>query len=560
MGVVKLGDVARESRLKWTKSKQDVPIVGLEHLIPDEIRFDAYDINTDNTFSKRFVKGQVLFGRRRAYQRKAAIAEFDGICSGDITVIEAIEGKMVPELLPFIIQTPVFFDYANRGSAGSLSPRVKWEHLADYEFELPPLEEQKILADKLWAAYRLKEAYKKLLDATDEMVKSQFIEMFGNPLSSKQKNELKRLGQCCIINPRRPNIALCDTDKVSFIPMPAVSEDGYLVDMADEEYGKVKKGFTYFENNDVLFAKITPCMENGKGAIAYGLTNGIGVGSTEFHVLRPINGISSPYWLLTLTRMPIFRERAAKNMSGTGGQKRVSASYLNHFMVGLPAIEEQRRFEAIYRQADKSKFGDFKSQFIEMVGDPRNNPKGWPTKRLSELAEYSIGLTYKPEQICDDGTIVLRSGNIQDGKISFSDIVRVNAPIKESLFVKEDDILMCSRNGSASLVGKVAMIPDINEPMTFGAFMTIIRSAEAKYLYLYFQSQDFRERVSEGKSSTMNQITQKMLDKVEVPFPDKDVREALSAIASQADKSKSVIQKALVYLNDIQSDELRKIA
>lgn len=185
--------------------------------------------------------------------------------------------------------------------------------------------------------------------------KSQFIEMFGNPLSLNQKNELKRLGECCILNSRRPNIALCDTDKVSFIPMPAVSEDGYLVDMTDEEYGKVKKGFTYFENNDVLFAKITPCMENGKGAIVHGLTNGIGMGSTEFHVLRPINGISSPYWLLALTRMPIFRERAAKNMSGTGGQKRVSASYLDHFMVGLPAMEEQRRFEAIYRQADKSK-------------------------------------------------------------------------------------------------------------------------------------------------------------------------------------------------------------
>lgn len=185
--------------------------------------------------------------------------------------------------------------------------------------------------------------------------KSQFIEMFGNPLSLNQKNELKRLGECCILNPRRPNIALCDTDKVSFIPMSAISEEGYLADMTDEEYGKVKKGFTYFENNDVLFAKITPCMENGKGAIVHGLTNRIGMGSTEFHVLRPINGISSPYWLLALTRMPIFRERAAKNMSGTGGQKRVSASYLDHFMVGLPAIEEQRRFEAIYKQADKSK-------------------------------------------------------------------------------------------------------------------------------------------------------------------------------------------------------------
>ena len=258
--------------------------------------------------------------------------------------------------MPFIIQTPAFFDYANKGSAGSLSPRVKWEHLADYEFELPSLKEQKVLADKLWAAYRLKEGYKKLYVATDEMVKSQFIEMFGNPLSSKQENELKKLGECCILNPRRPNIALCDTDKVSFVPMSAVSEDGYLIDMIDEEYGKVKKGFTYFENNDVLFAKITPCMENGKGAIAHGLTNGVGMGSTEFHVLRPIEGISSSYWLLALTRMPIFRERAAKNMSGTGGQKRVGASYLEHFMIGLPTIEEQRHFEAMYKQADKSKF------------------------------------------------------------------------------------------------------------------------------------------------------------------------------------------------------------
>ena len=195
-----------------------------------------------------------------------------------------------------------------------------------------------------------------MLTATDEMVKSQFIEMFGNPLSSKQKNELKKLGECCSINPRRPNFTLHDTDKVSFVPMSAVSEDGYLVDMIDEEYGNVKKGFTYFENNDVLFAKITPCMENGKGAIAHDLTNGIGMGSTEFHVLRPIDEISNPYWLLALTQMPVFRERAAKNMSGTGGQKRVGASYLEHFMVGLPSIEEQRHFEAIYKQADKSKF------------------------------------------------------------------------------------------------------------------------------------------------------------------------------------------------------------
>lgn len=99
---------------------------------------------------------------------------------------------------------------------------------------------------------------------------SQFIEMFGNPISLKQKNELRKLSECCVINPRRPSLDLHDTDKVSFVPMPAVSEDGYLQNMI-EEYGKVKKGFTYFANNDVLFAKITPCMENGKELLPNGL-------------------------------------------------------------------------------------------------------------------------------------------------------------------------------------------------------------------------------------------------------------------------------------------------
>ncbi|MFT0504987.1 restriction endonuclease subunit S [Bacteroides thetaiotaomicron] len=215
---------------------------------------------------------------------------------------------------------------------------------------------------------------------------SQFIEMFGNPLSSIQKNELKKLGDCCQINPRRPSVSISDSDLVSFVPMPAVNEDGYIDGATNEEYGKVKKGFTYFENNDVLFAKITPCMENGKGAIAEALTNGIGMGSTEFHVLRPIEGISNPYWLLTLTRMPIFRECAAKNMSGTGGQRRVGAAFLENFMIGLPSISEQETFETIYRQADKSEFVGFKSQFIEMFGNPVANNKGWSTMALKQVA------------------------------------------------------------------------------------------------------------------------------------------------------------------------------
>lgn len=175
---VKLGDIAHECRLTWSGGQTDIPIVGLEHLVPGEIELSSWDSNIEHTFSKKFLKGQVLLGRRRVYLKKAVVAPCDGICSGDITVIEST-GGILPELLPFVIQNDRFFDYAMQGSAGSLSPRVKWEHLKNYEFSLPPLAEQKVLADKLWAAYRLKESYKKLLTATEEMVKSQFIEMFG---------------------------------------------------------------------------------------------------------------------------------------------------------------------------------------------------------------------------------------------------------------------------------------------------------------------------------------------------------------------------------------------
>lgn len=176
---MKLKDVVREVRSTHKGDITNIPIVGLEHITPYEITFEKYLMDSESTFTKLFKKGQVLFGRRRAYQHKAAIAHMDGICSGDIMVLEAIPGKIDSNLLPFIIQNDSFFDYAIQHSEGGLSPRVKWSAIANYEFTLPSLDEQKVLADKLWAAYRVKESYKKLLAATDDMLKAKFIEMFG---------------------------------------------------------------------------------------------------------------------------------------------------------------------------------------------------------------------------------------------------------------------------------------------------------------------------------------------------------------------------------------------
>ena len=171
MTKVRFDQIAKEVRNTFSGDKAGVPIVGLDHIIPNELLLSDHDIDTENTFTKAFKKGQILFGRRRAYQQKAAVATFDGICSGDITVIEPIDGAVCPELLPFIIQNERFFEHAVRGSAGSLSPRVKWEHLSSYEIELPSYEEQVKLANELWAAYNLKTSYKTLLVSIDEMVK-----------------------------------------------------------------------------------------------------------------------------------------------------------------------------------------------------------------------------------------------------------------------------------------------------------------------------------------------------------------------------------------------------
>ncbi|MCI8596465.1 MAG: restriction endonuclease subunit S, partial [Clostridia bacterium] len=184
MSKVCLGDVAFERKDTCKGDKSNFPVVGLEHLVPEEITLSAWEEGSDNTFTKVFRKGNVLFGRRRAYLKKAAVAPFDGICSGDITVIEAKADKIVPELLPFIIQNDALFDFAVEKSAGSLSPRVKWEHLREFEFELPEMDKQKQLSEVLWTMNTTKKAYQNLIKSTDELVKSQFIEMFGNPITN----------------------------------------------------------------------------------------------------------------------------------------------------------------------------------------------------------------------------------------------------------------------------------------------------------------------------------------------------------------------------------------
>lgn len=154
--MVKFGDVVKNANLveRDPEANGIGRVVGLEHIDPENLHIRRWNSVSDGTsFTRKFVPGQTLFGKRRAYQRKVAFAEFEGICSGDILTFEPKDPKvLLPELLPFICQSDAFFDHALGTSAGSLSPRTSWKALQDFEFPLPPIDEQKRIAEILWAA------------------------------------------------------------------------------------------------------------------------------------------------------------------------------------------------------------------------------------------------------------------------------------------------------------------------------------------------------------------------------------------------------------------------
>lgn len=243
-----------------------------------------------------------------------------------------------------------------QSAKGVAQKNMSIEWLKEYQIPNLSLVEQKEIAAVLNKISELISARTMQLSKMDMFVKSRFIELFGMPGTDAFGWGLVPLGSTCNINPKKSlDSRLVSGAVVSFVPMPAVTEHGEIDATAIKEYDEVKTGFTYFAENDVLFAKITPCMENGKGAVAKGLHNGIGFGSTEFHVLRPISGKTDPYWIYTLTAFLQFRMNAASNMTGSAGQRRVPASFLENYRVSLPPIALQEQFAAFVEQTDKSK-------------------------------------------------------------------------------------------------------------------------------------------------------------------------------------------------------------
>ncbi|MEC0206610.1 restriction endonuclease subunit S [Paenibacillus lautus] len=358
MSRVILGDVANERRETCKGSKDGYPIVGLEHLTPGEITLTAWDEGKENTFSKSFRKGDILFGRRRAYLKKAAVAPFDGICSGDITVIKAQPKRILPELLPFIIQNDALFEFAVGKSAGSLSPRVKWENLKNYEIELPDMEKQRELAKILWAIDKTRKTYQKLMQKTDELVKSRFIEMFGDPVTNPMGWEVKPLGDVFkIIDGDRGEHYPKGTDfyKVgycAFLNTGNVTINGFEFSnvhfITEDKDKQLRKG--RFERHDIVVTT-----RGTVGNIALYTQNvpyEVMRINSGMVLLREYSKIINPEYFIFLVRVfSIFRPY----LSGSA-QPQLPITNMKKIPIQIPQLDLQNRFADFVRQVDKSKF------------------------------------------------------------------------------------------------------------------------------------------------------------------------------------------------------------
>lgn len=351
MATVKLGDIAIEAKSSNKGDKTGIRIVGLEHLTPSNVTLSSWSEDTENTFTKEFSKGDVLFGRRRAYLKKAAVAPFDGICSGDITVIRAIEDKVDPDLLPFIIQNDFLFDFAVGKSAGSLSPRVKWTHLKEFAIELPSMPEQSKLAETLWSINETKNAYEDLINETDKLVKSQFIEMFNKcnreklgehilqvrGVSYKPKDLSEGLKEGFVTLLRANNIAnnTLNFEDVQFVSEGRVSDDQII------------------REGDILICASSGSLEHvGKAALC--MPDMVYTFGAFCKLIRPI-GKLYPEYIAGYMRTDEYRNTISDLAQGSNINN-LRNEHINDLMIPIPSDKQQGEFIDLQRQSDKSKF------------------------------------------------------------------------------------------------------------------------------------------------------------------------------------------------------------
>jgi len=382
---VKFGDVVREVKDKIDRADNPYEFyVAGDHMDTEDLkirrrgRFATDDVGP--AFTRVFKSGQILYGSRRTYLKKVCVADFEGITTNTTFVLEGKdENVLLQRLLPFLMLGDRFTDWSIKHSKGSTNPYVLFGDLADYEFDLPPMDEQKKLAELLWAANDLKESYKKAITATNEMLKAKFREMFGDAGDGEDFNaetQSRREGDCRSVS-RRGAEARRDDE---------LREIRYL---SIGEIGKVYTGSTpsmkvaeYYENKNVPFYKpsdfkygltilSTPefyvdnraeskCRMFNAGAVLVtciatvgkvGLATCRGTCNQQINFIDPNENVDSRYLAFAMTFVGDKMAESAK----ASVVPIVNKSEFCGYKVPVPPLALQREFVAIADKAESAK-------------------------------------------------------------------------------------------------------------------------------------------------------------------------------------------------------------
>jgi type I restriction enzyme S subunit len=364
---------------------------------------------------------------------------------------------------------------------------------------------------------------------------------------------LVRVDSVSEINPRLPK-GTDEAQEVSFLGMASVSEDGYLLDEELRVLSDTKKGFTYFAKGDVLLAKITPCFENGKCLRPNQITNNIGFGSTEFHVIRASEEHLDSKYLFYMLWSDHFRLYGRSSMSGAAGQKRVSADFIKGYQIPLPPLKEQKRIAAILDKADNLRLkrqqaiqlaDEFlRAVFLDMFGDPVTNPNGFDLRMLGEFYCDKkngtkcgpFGSALKKGEYVGKGVPVWNMGNITL-KGDFIDepslwITEQKFRDLEGYSVSQGDVII-SRAGT---VGKMGVVRSKDTSSIISTNLIRVRFGKRLlpeyFVCLMTYCKGRVGRLKTGPDGAFTHMNTGILDNLEFPYPSIDLQRKYLAIRS----------------------------
>lgn len=374
---------------------------------------------------------------------------------------------------------------------------------------------------------------------------------------------IAKLSDVAELNPRL-KAKLPPDEAVAFIPMAALSsESAGIVAEEIRPYSEVAKGYTPFQDKDVLVAKITPCFENGKIGQA-NLSRSMGFGSTEFHVIRPFPGRADPRYLMHYLRQDYILAEGERKMTGSAGQRRVPEHFLANLAVPLPAVSEQRRIAAILDQANAlrakrraalAQIGEMaQAVFVEMFGNDQEIEHLWAVKPLGKILSFlTSGSRGWAPYYSDEGDLFLRIQNVRRDELNLADMAHVKAPNTaeaKRTRVRPGDVLL----SITADLGRTAVIPENFGAAYINQHLAIIRQNCLNPAFLsrflstpHGQSQIMR-RNKQGVKAGLNFDD---IKSIEVPLPPRKLQDVYAERCRQISRMRAGYTQGVAHLDSL---------